>query len=115
MLFVAAILLTLGGAGGLFLAILRFRGGNPPLPLAYVHGSAAAAGVIAVIAATILQPEPLLIAAIVSAAIGAPFGVLMLLAHRRQKLIPISMLIPHALLEVTAILLTWVAAVSKMS
>jgi hypothetical protein len=100
---VAAVLLGIAALGGLLLARLRMKGGNPPLLFAFVHGSIAAVGVVTLgIAAFTLTVHagPLKIA----------FGILLLAAllganlvrhHLAGRLIPLGALMLHALVAVT--------------
>lgn len=106
---VAAILLSLGGAGGLFMAVLRLRGGNPPMPLTLVHGAGAGLGVVVLVVATVMAPGTWLIVALVAAVLGAPLGLAMHRTHHRQRLIPLTLMIPHGLLEVGAVVCAWIA------
>jgi hypothetical protein len=47
----ALVLLVIAALGGATVLTLRLRGGNPPLPLALLHGAVAASGLVALIVA----------------------------------------------------------------
>jgi hypothetical protein len=48
-------------------------------------------------------------ASLVAAAVGSPLGLIMFIQHRRQRLLPLGVLFAHGALELTAVILLWVA------
>jgi hypothetical protein len=102
MLLAAAVVLGLTALGGLFVGMLRLRGGNPPLFLAGVHGFLAATGLVLLLvhlATTGFRGTPLV--AFVTLAAGAGVGFRMLWHHRAGNLIPITLLAVHLLTVAT--------------
>ena len=104
---IALVLFALAAVGGVVLALIRFRGKpNPPMGLALVHGAAAAAGLVALIAlvaqgqATSSGKTALVL--FVIAALGG-FG--LFFHHLKKVALPIWMVIIHALVAVTAFLI----------
>ena len=108
MLQTAAALFVIAAAGGLIMAGMRFTGSlRPPSWLAMVHGLLAAAGLtlLAYAAATAVIPQmaQISLAFFAVAAIG---GVAMnLMFHLKLLPLPKPLLIIHALLAVTGLLL----------
>jgi hypothetical protein len=97
-------LFALAAVGGLIIAILRFRGRPyPPMGLALVHGAAAAAGLVALIALVVhgqgTSNTKIALVLFVVAALGG-FG--LFLNHLRKNSLPIWLVIVHALVAVTA-------------
>jgi hypothetical protein len=96
---VAAILFGVGAAGGATLAVLRMRGGNPPLGLAALHGLAAAAGLvtlaIGVFGGGARGAALVSLVLFVVAALG---GFAMVAMHLKGKLIPLGLVFAHGAL-----------------
>ncbi|HVV49578.1 MAG TPA: hypothetical protein VHO06_07960 [Polyangia bacterium] len=99
---VALVLFAIAALGGLVLASIRFRGSNPPLALALVHGAAAAAGLIALIVAVVhagaaASLPRIALALFLVAALG---GFVLFAAHLRKKNIPVPLMLIHAVVAV---------------
>jgi hypothetical protein len=94
----AAVLLTLAVLGGATLFTLRLRGGNPPLLFAFVHGTFAVSGVVALLVAVLAEGNrgaPFL--ALFFFGATAPLGVWFLTMHLRGKLIPLAGVMLHGM------------------
>ncbi len=117
-LVTATVLLAIAALGGLVMAGMRFAGkAYPPIWLAMLHGTLAAAAVTLLIyaAATIGLPG-LAIAAIVLFIVAAGGGVVMNLCyHWRQRALPKSIVVVHALVAVAGFVLLIVATVTARS
>lgn len=113
-MILAVVLFALAAVGGLVMAILRFRGrGLPPLALALVHGLAAAAGLIALIAAIAGGGAPsAATAGLVVLLLAALGGFVLFSHHLRRKDLPIGLMVVHALVAVVGFLILLVAATS---
>ena len=100
-LHVAAILFGLGAAGGLTLAVLRVKGGNPPLGLAAGHGLAAAAGLVT-LAIGVLGGHlgGAALASLVLFAAAAIGGFVLISMHLKGMLIPLGLVVGHGTLAV---------------
>jgi hypothetical protein len=98
MLLVAAVLLGIGVLGGAALLLLRFRGGNPPLLFAAVHGTFAGSGLavlaIAVVADGLRGPPLYALGTLVLAAV---LGALLLASHLKGRLIPLTLAVFHGM------------------
>jgi hypothetical protein len=93
-----AVLLTFAVLGGTALFVLRLRGGNPPLPLAAVHGLFAVAGVVSLLVGVVSTGNagaPLIALCLFGAA--APLGAWFLSRHLRGKLIPVPGVMIHGM------------------
>jgi len=108
----ALVLFALAAVGGLIMAVQRFRGApNPPLALALVHGAAAAAGLIALIAVVAGSGAPSLArVALVVFLVAALGGFYLFSVHLRKQALPIPIVVVHALVAVTAFVLLLVAS-----
>jgi hypothetical protein len=100
-LTIAAILFGLAAVGGATLAALRLRGGNPPLGLAFVHGTAAAAALVTlavgVIGGHLGGAAMVSLILFVVAALG---GFFLIATHLRGRLIPLSVVFVHGTVAV---------------
>lgn len=95
----ALILFLLTAIGGLAMAGLRFAGTPlPPLWMPVIHGVLAAAGIVALIAAThglsLASLRNVALVAFILAAIGG--GVMFFGYHLRDMALPVPIIIPHA-------------------
>jgi len=98
----AIVLFALAAVGGLIMAIMRFRGREqPPLALAIVHGLAAAAGLVALIAVIAGGSAPgaatLGLVLMLAAALG---GFVLFGNHLKNIPLPIPLMVIHALVAV---------------
>lgn len=98
----ALVLFALAAIGGVLLAVTRLRGANPPTALALIHGGAAAAGLV-------LLALPLLngglgsgaaTVALVLFVVAALGGFALFAAHLRGTLLPIPLMLIHAVVAV---------------
>jgi hypothetical protein len=113
MLRTAACLFVLAALGGLLMAGIRFFGGrNPPPWIALVHGLLAGAGVTLLAYATAIGEVPqLAIVALVLFLLAALGGVVLNLRYEwNRKLLPVSLVIGHALAAIVGFGLLLVAA-----
>jgi hypothetical protein len=95
---VAAILLGIAALGGAGLLLLRFRGGNPPLLFAAVHGPIAAAGLGALAVAVFgggVRGAPMY--ALGTLVLAAILGVFLIVNHLKGRLIPLTLALFHGM------------------
>jgi hypothetical protein len=97
---VALILFAVAAVGGLIMASIRFRGTNPPLALALVHGAVAAAGLVAFIVAVLHAPAAGPRIALVLFIVAALGGFVLFATHLRKKNIPVPLMLIHAVVAV---------------
>lgn len=113
MLQTASVLFAVTALGGVVMAAIRFTGRpHPPSWMAMMHGLLAGAGltllVYAAVAGDVASTAVLAAALFVLAAIG---GVVMnLVYHLRERPLPKSLMVVHALIAVTAFVLLLAAA-----
>lgn len=104
----ATALLCAAALGGILMAGMRFRGiPHPPAWLAMGHGFMAAAGLTLLTYAALTTGLPVMAwVALGFLAIAAVGGVAMnLLYHNKQLALPIPLMVLHALLAVTSLVL----------
>jgi hypothetical protein len=106
------VLFALAAVGGLVLALQRFSGKpQPSLPLALLHGTAAAGGLVALIAFVARGGGPdaakVALVLVVMAALG---GFFLLSKHLRSMALPIPVMVVHALVAVAGFLTLLVSA-----
>jgi hypothetical protein len=98
---IALVLFALAAVGGLVMAIQRFSGKPvPPLPLALVHGAAAASGLVALIVVVsngAVGGAKIALVLFAGAALG---GFYLFSRHLRQVALPIPIVVVHALVAV---------------
>lgn len=104
MLWIALVLLLAAAVGGLVMAVAIFGGRRPPLPLALVHGAAAAVGLL-LVAKVWLDGDagtPVLagLGILVVAALG---GFYLLSVHLRDRPHPRAVVALHAVLAVAGV------------
>jgi hypothetical protein len=103
---IAVVLFAIAAAGGLVLALLRFRGRDLPMPLALIHGVVAAAGLAllawAAFGAASSSPARASLAVFGVAAIG---GFVLFARHLRNKVLPVPLVVGHAVLAVAGFVL----------
>jgi hypothetical protein len=107
----AIVILALAAVGGVALALQRFKGGsNPSLGVAAIHGLAAAVGLVLVLVAVLggsaASPAPVGLVLLVLAALG---GFVLIAQHLRGKLIPMGLVVGHALAAVAGFVVLLVA------
>ena len=94
-------LFAVSALGGAFLAALRFRGKDLPMPVALIHGGVAASGLgtlgYAVAETGLGGTQALALAILVVAALG---GFVLFSFHLRKKPIPIPLMLIHAVVAV---------------
>jgi hypothetical protein len=107
---VAIILFALAATGGLLLAYLRINNKELPMPLALVHGAAAAAGLVAlalgVLGGAATDQARIALGLFVAAALG---GFALFSFHVRKKPLPIPLVVVHGLAAVAAFALLLLA------
>ena len=110
MLVVAAVLFALAALGGIILATLHLKKNDAPIPLALVHGLAAAVGLVLLIIAVTQMPSAGLagvaLAIFVIAALG---GFVLFAMHLAKKSLPRGLIFVHGLAAVVAFLLLLVS------
>jgi hypothetical protein len=103
MLKLAAVLFALAAVGGIVLAALHLKKKDAPIPLALVHGLAAAVGLVLLIIAVVQMSSVGLpgvaLAIFVIAALG---GFLLFAMHLMKKPLPPGLIALHGLLAVAA-------------
>jgi hypothetical protein len=113
MLVTAAGLFALAALGGVYLAFRFFRDNPPPVPLAFVHGIAAAAALVVLILGLgeAGSPTILLVSAalFVLAALGG--AAMLVFFHLRMRKPPLPLILAHGIVAVAgfAALLTHLA------
>jgi hypothetical protein len=90
-------LFGLTAAGGAGLLLLRLKGGNPPIGLALVHGTAAAASLVTLIVAVLGGAGGRAVTALVLFVLAALGGFVLLSIHLQKRLIPIPLILGHGL------------------
>jgi hypothetical protein len=107
----AAVLFALAALGGLLMAGMRFKGApHPPMPLAVVHGLAAAAGLVtlllAVTGGSVSGHAKAALVVFVLAALG---GFTLFAMHLQRKPLPKPVVLVHGLVAVTGFALLLIA------
>src|SRR5688572_18584459 len=108
----AAVLLCLAALGGIILAIIRLRGApQPPASLAMVHGLVAATGlgllIYSVLVVGAVAQVKIALAVLVAAALGG--STLFLGFHRRNRPLPIVLVLGHGAIAATGLVLLLLA------
>lgn len=100
-------LFAVAALGGVFMAVLRFKGTErPPMPVALIHGAVAAAGLVALILAVLsAEPAPAVRIALGLFVVAALGGFVLFSFHLRQKALPIPLMVIHAGVAVVAFVL----------
>jgi hypothetical protein len=107
---IALVLFALAALGGLYMAVVRFRGAErPPTAVALVHGVAAAAGLIALIAAVVGGAPEAAKTALVVLVIAAVGGFFLIAQHLQKRALPIPVMVVHALVAVIGFVILLVA------
>ncbi|HVW30472.1 MAG TPA: hypothetical protein VHC69_34180 [Polyangiaceae bacterium] len=111
-MIIALVLFAVAAVGGLVLALQRFSGKPlPSLPLAIVHGVAAAAGLIALIVFVVNGSGPAgARTALVLFLLAASGGFFLFTRHMRQTVLPIPVMVLHAVLAVAGFVTLLLAA-----
>jgi hypothetical protein len=98
---IAAVLLAVAAVGGVILLALRLRGPNPPIALAFVHGTVAAAGLVTlavgVLGAGLGGAAMVALVLFGVAAVGG-FGLVTI--HMRGKPLPVGLILAHGTIAV---------------
>ena len=108
---IAVLLIALGAAVGLYMAIQHFRGRTPPRGIvAATHGVLAVSGVIVLLLASreygLRGPGPWALWLFGIAALG---GIYLATLHMDQKRLPNGVIVVHALVAVVALVITLTA------
>ena len=107
---IALVLFALAALGGLYMAVVRFRGAErPPTAVALVHGAAAAAGLVALIAAVVGGAPEAAKTALVVLVIAALGGFFLFAQHMQKRALPIPVMVVHALVAVIGFIILLVA------
>lgn len=96
-MMLAAVLLGLAALGGMGLAMLRMRGGNPPIALAMLHGAVAAAGLVALGVSVAAGARGAPVVALVLFGVAALLGLALFGHHVTSRLIPVPLVWLHGL------------------
>ena len=109
---IALVLFGLAALGGLVLAGQRLKGApQPALPVALLHGTFAAAGLVALIVAVMDGAvPPIAKAALIAFLIAALGGFFLFATHMQKKALPIPVIVVHALVAVTGFVLLLLGA-----
>jgi hypothetical protein len=99
---IALVLFAVAALIGLFLAVRHFRGQPLPLPVAFLHGVAAASGLV-LVAAAFLEGAQALRLALILLVVAALGGFFLLSFHLRGKPLPSPVVVLHALLAVSGV------------
>ena len=103
---VALLLFAVAAVGGLVIARMRFKGKPyPPMGLALVHGAAAAAGLVTLLALVAKGQAAGATAPLVLFIIAALGGFGLFFHHLRKVPLPIWLVVVHAVVAVIAFLL----------
>lgn len=99
---IALVVFALAALGGLYMALVRFRGAErPPTSIALAHGALAATGLIILIVAVINGGAPegakTALVVFVVAALG---GFFLFAQHMQKRALPIPVVVVHALVAV---------------
>jgi hypothetical protein len=110
---VALVLFALAALGGLYMAIVRFRGADrPPTSVALLHGALAAAGLIALIVAVVEPSAPgHAKAALIVFLIAALGGFYLFAQHMQKKALPIPVVVAHAVVAVIGFIILLVTVI----
>lgn len=111
-MIVAIGLFAVAALGGLYMAVVRFRGAErPPTAIALLHGALAAAGLVALIVAVVGGGAPEAAkTALVIFIVAALGGFYLFAQHLSKKALPIPVMVIHALVAVVAFVILLVAA-----
>ena len=112
---VAIVLFAVAALGGLYMAVVRFRGAErPPMGIALLHGALAAVGLIVLIVAvagggTAPDAAKTALVIFIVAALG---GFYLFAQHLSKKALPIPVVVIHALVAVVGFVILLVAVVA---
>ena len=111
---VAIVLFAVAALGGLYMALVRFRGAErPPTGIALLHGALAAAGLIVLIVAVADGSAPAAArTALVIFIVAALGGFYLFAQHLSKKALPIPVVVIHALVAVVGFVILLVAVVA---
>lgn len=103
MLKIAIVLFALAALGGIILAALHLKKNDAPIPLALVHGLAAAVGLVLLIVAVMQIPSAGLAGVALAIFLIAALGGFVLFAmHLTKKSLPRGLIFVHRLAAVVA-------------
>lgn len=110
-----AVLFALAALGGLVMASMRFKGApHPPMPLAIVHGLAAAAGLVTLLLVVMGGTVPgIAKASLVVFVIAALGGFVLFATHLQKKALPKPVVLIHGLVAVTGFALLLIAIMGR--
>lgn len=111
---VPLVLFGLAAVGGLILARQRFKGApQPSLPLALIHGAAAALGLVTLVVAVLGNGAASLAkVALIVFLVAALGGFYLIGQHTQKRALPIPVIVGHALTAVTGFVILLVGALS---
>ena len=109
---IAIVLFAVAALGGLYMAVVRFRGAErPPTGIALLHGALAAAGLIALIVVVTGAGAPAAAkTALIVFIVAALGGFFLFTQHMSKKALPIPVMVVHALVAVIGFVILLVAA-----
>lgn len=105
MLTLALILFAIAALGGATMAVIHFRGNNPPLPLAALHGLLAASALVLLLLAVLQGVPEASVPSLVLFVIAALGGFFLLSIHLRKQRLPSPVVLIHGGVAVLAFLI----------
>jgi hypothetical protein len=110
MLIAAVVLFAVAALFGIILATLHLKKNNAPIPLALIHGLAAAVGLILLIVFVVqIASGGLPVVALIIFIIAALGGFVLFTMHLMRKPLPRGLMFVHALAAVVAFIILLVA------
>jgi glucose uptake protein GlcU len=108
---IALVLFALAALGGLYMAVVRFRGADrPPTSIALLHGTLAAVGLILLVVAVVHGGAPdgakTALVVFIVAALG---GFFLFAQHMQKRALPIPVVVVHAVVAVIGFIILLVA------
>ncbi|HET7627280.1 MAG TPA: hypothetical protein VFK44_02725 [Bacillales bacterium] len=112
MLIASLILFAAAAVGGLILAVRHFKQKELPMPLAVIHGLAAAIALVLLIFVVFAgSGNGFTVVALVLFIVAAVFGFLLFSLHLRKQKLKTGLLSSHAIVAVAAFLLLLIGIV----
>jgi hypothetical protein len=105
MLTLAIVLFAVAAVGGATMAIIHFRGNNPPLPLAALHGVLAATALVILLLAVLQGVPGASMPSLILFVIAALGGFFLLSVHLRKQRLPSPVVLIHGGVAVLAFLI----------
>lgn len=104
MLTLAIVLFAVAAAGGAAMAVIHFRGNNPPMPLAALHGALAATALVILLLAVLQGVPGASTPSLILFVIAAVGGFFLLSLHLRKQRLPSPVVLIHGGVAVLAFL-----------